>query len=541
MTPVVAGSAKRRTTMAFLAVGGLCAFLSACAKPAQPDAVAAFPEASAQLLFADGYRHVHERYIDPLPVERIAQASFDGLTSLDSGLQIRRTSDQVQLLIEGREARTFPVPSASDAEGWARVTAGVLDASWAHSPKLRGVAPERIYDSMFGSLLTQLDGYSRYTDADSADQARASREGFGGIGIVVEEEQGRPRVVRVLPDTPASRAGILAGDEITHVDGYALEGMSHHDAVEFLRGPLESEVRIRIARKDPQVVFDLVLQRAHIVPQTVTWKREGNIATFRLSSFNRHTTSDLMSMVREARQEMGRNLRGIVLDLRGNPGGLLDQAIGVADLFLTDGVIVSTRGRHPASNSAFTASRDDIARGIPMAILINGRSASAAEMVAASLQDWGRAVVIGSTTHGKGSVQNVARMPNGGELIITWSRMHAPSGYVLDRLGVLPGVCTSEAAENRGPDGKVIGEHSNTPRYAVQSDFIAWHAYDHSDDALARTLRLVCPAETDESAADETLAESLLLDQAAYRRALRPWAGLTMAQNVGESRAEVPR
>lgn len=493
------------------------------------------------MLFADGYRHVYERYIDPLPVERIAQASFDGLTRLDAELQIRRTTDQVQLFVAGREIRAFPVPEPGDAEGWAKVTAGVLQTSWMESPALRGVPPEKIYDSMFGTLLTQLDGYSRYTDADSADQARASREGFGGIGIVVEEDEGRPRVVRVLPETPASRAGILPGDEITHVDGHALAGMSHHDAVEFLRGPLDSEVKIRIARKDPALVVDLVLQRAHIVPQTVTWKKDGAIATFRLSSFNRHTTSDLMNMVKEARREMGRSLRGIVLDLRGNPGGLLDQAIGVADLFLTDGVIVSTRGRHPASNSAFTASRDDIARGIPMAILINGRSASAAEMVAASLQDWGRAVVIGSTTHGKGSVQNVARMPNGGELIITWSRMHAPSGYVLDRLGVLPGVCTSEASENRTPDGKVVGEHSTTPRYAVQADFAAWHAYDHSDDALARTLRLVCPAETDESVGDETLAESLLLDQSAYRRALRPWAGLTMAQNVGEIRAEAPR
>ncbi|MFN4087969.1 MAG: S41 family peptidase [Alphaproteobacteria bacterium] len=513
--------------------------LAGCAKPAQHDVEAMFPEASARLLFADGYRHVHERYIDPLPVERIAQASFDGLTRLASDLHIRRTHDEVQLLVDDQLIRIYPAPAPADAEGWAKLTAGVLQSSWASSDRLRQVPPEKIYDSMFGALLSHLDGYSRYTDAASADQARASREGFGGIGIVVEDAEGRTRVSRVLPDTPADRAGIVAGDEITHVDGRPLSGRSHLDAVEYLRGPLDSEVKVRIARRDPAIAFDVVLLRAHIVPQTVTWKRDGNIATFRLASFNRHTTGDLTRMVRQAREQMGRELSGIVLDLRSNPGGLLDQAIGVADLFLSDGVIVSTRGRHPASNSAFTASSDDIARGIPIAILINGRSASAAEMVAASLQDWGRAVVIGSATHGKGSVQNVARMPNGGELIITWSRMHAPSGYVLDRLGVLPGVCTSEA-DAAGSNGGRVTDRRAGARYAVESDFLAWHAYDHSDEAVARTLRLVCPAETEEDVADEALAASLLLDQAAYRRALRPWAGLKVAQRTGD-RAEAVR
>ncbi len=483
-----------------------------------------FPEASARLLFADGYRHVHERYIDPIPVEALAKAGLDGLTRLSPEVQFHRVGQELQLHVSGQVARSFITPEPEDAEAWAKVTAALLRAAWVRSPTLHALPPEKVYDGMFGALLSHLDGYSRYTDASSADQARASREGFGGIGVTVEAAEGQTRVSRVLPETPAQRAGVLAGDIITHVDGQPLVGLSHHDAVEMLRGPLDTEVIVRLARSDPAMTFELVLWRAHIVPQTVNWSRDGKIANFRITSFNRHTTSDLMRLVGEARQEMGSDLRGIVLDLRGNPGGLLDQAIGVADLFLTDGLIVSTRGRHPASNSAFTATSDDIAPGIPIAVLINGKSASAAEMVAASLQDWGRAVVIGSTTHGKGSVQNVARMPNGGELIVTWSRMHAPSGYVLDRLGVLPGVCTS------GHGGTQVAASGELQiRYAVESDFVAWHAYDHSDDAVARTLRLVCPAESEEDAADVALAKSLLLDQARYRRALRPWAGQMMA------------
>lgn len=502
--------------------------LTACARaPGTPEPKHFFPEAAARHLFADGYRHVQERYIDAISAEALAFSGFRGLTHLAPELQVHRTGNEVVLAVAGRPVRSLPAPAEGDSEEWGRLTAALLQAGWSASPALRQRKPEEIYNSMFAGLVDGLDGYSRYTDAASAEQARASREGFGGIGIAIDTGDGRIRITRVMDDAPARRAGLRERDEITAIDGEPATGLSHTDIVDRLRGPIGSPVQVSVRRGNPGQPLGFEIVREHIVPQTVTWERDGDLAYIRLSSFNRHTTAEVRRAVAEARREIGSALRGLILDLRSNPGGLLDEAVSVADLFLKDGLIVATRGRHPASNSAFSADEEDIAAGLPIAVLINGKSASAAEMLAAALQDQGRAVVVGSASHGKGSVQNVVRMPNGGELIVTWSRMVAPSGYVLDRLGVLPAVCTS-GGSMPDEDGDVSRRLRELKR-RTDSQFVAWHSYTDADEAVARTLRLACPAEPVERDSDREVAERLVREPKFYRLALRPWSHAAIA------------
>lgn len=499
--------------------------LPACSQTVEPDSAHYFPQSAARELFADGYRHVRDRYIEAIPVNELALAGFDGLERVAPDLTIVSDGRQISVLGEGQRLMAFDQPLADDSEGWAGLTAAVLQAGFASSETLRQMEPEEIYSSVFSGILTKLDGYSRYTDAATSDNARASRDGFGGIGVTVSTIEGQSTIVNVLPDTPASRGGLRDRDQLVAVDGRSVVGKPHEAVIDHLRGREGSELSLTVRRGTPPVLVNVSLIREHIVPQTVWYRREGDVAYFRLTSFNRQTTSELSRQVEAARTEIGPSMAGLVIDVRGNPGGLLDQAVAVADLFLSRGTIIATRGRHPTSNSAFAATGDDIADGLPIVVLINGRSASASELLAAALQDQGRAVVVGSNSHGKGSVQNVARLPNGGEFIITWSRMVAPSGYILDRLGVTPSMCTS------GNAAAELGRVGIIPASTVS----AWHGYAAPDEAVARTLRLACPAVGEEPNTDMRLAERVLHDRQLYADALRPWVGTVTASTGSAS------
>lgn len=486
-----------------------------------------YSEVAARDVFTDAYHHVHDRYIDAVSLERIALEGLKELSKLDQSLQIEADARTISLVAEAdRQLLSLPRPSAHDSRGWGRLTAAVMAEGRRSSDTLARQDPDAVYSAVFSGLLRGLDDYSRYTDPRTANQARASREGFGGLGVTIHSEDHGTRILHVLPDTPAERGGLKGEDLITHVDGLPLEGLDRYDVVERLRGPIGSRVLLTVERGEPAQMMKFELTRAHVVPRTVTWEVTDGIAYMKLTSFNRRTARDLRNAVNAAERESGGWLSGLVLDLRNNSGGLLDQAVAVADLFLDDGVILSTRGRHPASNSTFAATQSEIAVGAPMVILVNGRSASASEMVAAALQDRGRAVVIGTATHGKGSVQNVARMPNGGELIITWSRMHAPSGYIIDKLGVLPGLCTSIGLADP------LDQRRGGAYDAAQA-VADWHAYTAHDTTRARTLRMSCPAHDDEPESEIDLATRVLTDAAAYRASLRPWRDIATASRDG--------
>jgi carboxyl-terminal processing protease len=476
-----------------------------------------FPAERAGGMFTSGFRHISERYVTPVGLDKVAISGMQRLASLSDDMEVTRVGNEILVTADDTQIGRFAAPNNTDAAGWGRLTVDVVQLGRSAESKLRQALPEEVYRTVFDGLLSPLDGYSRYNGPTKAAHSRANREGFGGIGIRLEVEDDAAHVLTVLPESPAARAGLQTGDSITAIDGEPVAGASRAAIIDQLRGPIDSHVVLSVRRPPQGTELRLSLTRGLILPPTVTFRREGDIGYFRIMAFNRMTAANLARELAHARHDESGALKGIVLDLRGNPGGLLDQAVAVVDMFLDDGVIVATRGRHQASNNRFAATGGDLSGGLPMAILVNGKSASASELVAAALQDHGRAVLIGTTSHGKGSVQNVVRMPNGGELMLTWSYMYAPSGYSLHRLGVLPGICTNPT-ENIDPLDQRRGGRTD-----VSDAFAAWHSYGAENAALARTLRQPCPARNTEPETDIETAIRILHDRKIYTQALRPW------------------
>ena len=348
---------------------------------------------------------------------------------------------------------------------------------------------EKIYEAVFDGALSILDVFSRYSGAEEANRNRARRDGFGGIGIRFQAKDGAVRVTTVMKDTPAEKSGLVVDDLITHIDGFPTATMDKDEIVNKLRGVVKSHVVLTIRRDQTALPLRYEVVRAHIVPNTVVVRREDGVLHLSISSFNQNTARSAADSLRAARQRPGDPLRGVILDLRGNPGGLLKQAIRLVDLFLSEGMISSTRGRHPDSVHRYEASSSDLAQGLPVIVLVDGKSASAAEIVAAALQDRGRAVVIGTTSYGKGTVQTVIRLPNDGELTLTWSRFVAPSGYAIHGLGVPPGICTSGAAG----DGEKSLRTALTGRIEIAEMLASWRSVSLQDKEGRRDLRAVCP------------------------------------------------
>jgi carboxyl-terminal processing protease len=325
----------------------------------------------------------------------------------------------------------------------------------------------------------------------------------------------------VLPGTPAEKVGIKGGDEIIVIDGKSIEGQPDNAIVPMLRGPVGSTVQLTL-RRSGSATFSVTAERAYLYEPTVDYRREaGNIGYFKITGFNRHTSETLERLVRQARSEIGPGMKGIVLDLRNNPGGLLDQGVAVADMFLNAGRILTTRGRHPDSLQRFDVTGSDIASGLPMVVLINGRSASSSEIVAAALQDLGRAVLVGSSSYGKGTVQTVFTLPNDGELTVTWAKLYAPSGYALHHLGVIPNVCTSTSAQDPVKPINDIKHGDFDPIKVIQTRRRA----DGLSEGAQLALSQVCPQRTEDTAEHDTdmeVALKLFTEPALMRRSLPP-------------------
>jgi carboxyl-terminal processing protease len=398
---------------------------------------------TARQMFVAGFEDIEAVYIDKPNIGDLALAGLQQLSTIDSDITARRSADKIELMLKNQVAYSADIDEDFDAEDWGDLTSDALDEATTDSEKIKAAPSEKIYETMFSGIVGKLDQFSRYSSAKNAKEARAARDGFGGIGVRISVEDDQVRVIAVMHYTPAERMGLKIDDVIIAIDGNPTKGLTQEDVVERLRGAPDSKVDVTIKRPDKADPFNVTITRAHVVPESVTYRREGDIAYFRIYSFNSETADSLKRAVSDAEQEIGPRMKGIVLDLRDNPGGLLNQSVAVSNLFLTEGRVVSTHGRHPDSHQFFEASGDDIAEGKPIAVLVDGDSASAAEIVAAALQDNRRAVVVGSNTYGKGTVQTVLPMPNQGEITLTWARFHAPSGYTLHHLGVLPTVCTS--------------------------------------------------------------------------------------------------
>jgi len=272
------------------------------------------------------------------------------------------------------------------------------------------------------------------------DMQVQTRGEFGGLGLEVQSENGLIKVVSPIDDTPAARAGIKAGDLITMLDGQTVQGLTLNEAVDKMRGPPGSSIKLTIKRENVNTPVEVSLTREQIRIQVVKSRLDGDLAYIRLTAFNEQTGPGLRKALTELKQKAGGNLKGLVLDLRNNPGGLLDQAVAVSDDFLEQGEIVSTRARHPEESQRWNAKPGDIASGLPVVVLINGGSASASEIVAGALQDHRRAVVVGTRSFGKGSVQTVMPLQGNGAMRLTTARYYTPSGRSIQGLGISPDI-----------------------------------------------------------------------------------------------------
>jgi carboxyl-terminal processing protease len=304
-----------------------------------------------------------------------------------------------------------------------------------------------LIEAAIGGMLASLDPHSSYLSPDDAAQMRVQTRGeFGGLGIEVTQEEGFVKVVSPIDGTPADEAGIEAGDFITHVDNESVLGLSLDDAVDLMRGPVGSEIVITVVREGEGEPFDVSIIRDTIKLTAVRARTEGKSVVLRITTFNDQTTPNLEEGYRKQIEEAGgiENINGIVLDLRNNPGGLLTQAIQVSDSFLESGEIVSTRGRNPQDGERFNATAGDLADGLPIVVLINGGSASASEIVAGALQDHRRAIVVGTKSFGKGSVQTVMPLRGEGAMRLTTARYYTPSGRSIQSLGVSPDIVVEQ-------------------------------------------------------------------------------------------------
>ncbi|MFT0891109.1 S41 family peptidase [Pseudochelatococcus sp. G4_1912] len=298
----------------------------------------------------------------------------------------------------------------------------------------------KLVESAVSGMLSSLDPHSSYMDAKSyRDMQVQTRGSFGGLGIEVTMEDGLVKIVSPIDDTPAARAGLQANDLIVAIDGDQVQGLTINQAVEKMRGAVDSEVKLKIQRSGKTEPFDVTLKRDIIRIRSVRFENKGDIGYLRISQFNEQTFDNLNSAIEKLTKEIpGDKLKGFVIDLRNNPGGLLDQAVLVSDAFLDRGEIVSTRGRNLDESQRFNARAGDITKGKPVVVLINGGSASASEIVAGALQDHQRAKLIGTRSFGKGSVQTIIPLGQNGALRLTTARYYTPSGRSIQAKGIEP-------------------------------------------------------------------------------------------------------
>jgi carboxyl-terminal processing protease len=507
-------SAIRPTERHALAVVLLAFLVAGCAGAPQNDDGFQFDAGSRMLTVA--FHGIHDKFIEPVPMSDVAEGALRRLSTLDGEVGMARDGDQIRLTDRGEVIASAAAPDDDDPDGWAQVTTSLVVAAENQSPAVAAASAEDVYSQLMRGALKPLDSLSRYADARAARRQRATREGYGGIGAQISVDSRGVVISSVEPGTPAARGALRAGDVILRIDGQDVHQFDEASVLQRLRGRVGSSVRLSLKPIGAAGPTDIVLTRMLIVPETVRLDMIGTAALLKITSFNQGTARALAQRVIEARRRAHGHVSGIVLDLRGNPGGLLDQAVAVADVFLSSGRIVATRGRHPDSFQLFDATGIDVAAGAPLVLLIDGGSASSSEIVAAALQDRGRAVVVGSNSYGKGSVQNIIRLPNDGELALTWARLYAPSGYSFDGLGILPNVCTSAAEE----DGKTVlarigrGEITDALRLA------AWRTASDLDDAQRRDLARTCPKVRGERTVDLDVARGLLADPKLYARAL---------------------
>ena len=344
----------------------------------------------------------------------------------------------------------FTVPATGQAQTNTSETYRQLDLFGDVFERVRAdyvteVGDEKLIEAAINGMLTSLDPHSSYMSPKSFKDMQVQTRGeFGGLGIEVTMENGYVKVVSPIDDTPAFRAGLKPGDYITHLDDQAVQGLTLAEAVEKMRGKVNSDIKITVRRAGREP-FDVTITRAVIKIRSVRWRTEDDVGYVRVTSFSEQSDAGVIRAMKKIKEKLGSELKGVVLDLRNNPGGLLDQAIKISDAFLNQGEIVSTRSRRGGDAQRFNAKKGDLAEKLPIVVLINGGSASASEIVAGALQDHRRAVVLGTRSFGKGSVQTIIPLSGHGAIRLTTAHYYTPSGRSIQAKGIDPDIEVKQA------------------------------------------------------------------------------------------------
>ncbi len=507
-TPWREGKAINSGTRASLAALLAVALLAGCAA-SRPDYGG---DPSEERVFSVALKNLKSRYIEKIDLGNTMIQGLVQLASIDDRFAVFRANGAVKVMFDSAVIAEYPAPGPDNVEEWASLGAAVLRDARAASDHVVVENKDGVYKAVFKGVIQGLDRYSRYLSPDEANRNRASRDGYGGIGITVESSDGDYIVRQVLTGTPAEKAGLKSRDVITGIDGKPVHGLPFNELLKKLRGDIGDTVRLTLLRPGEKGEIDRTVVRDHIVPPSVTTRMQDGVLEIKVSIFNQGTVGAVRRAVVDAVRDQGSKLTGIVLDLRNNPGGLLDQAIGVADLFLEQGRIVSTIGRHPRSNQIFDATPGKVLSDLPMAVLINGRSASAAEIVGVALRDSGRAAMIGSTSFGKGTVQTIVRLPNKGEMNITWARIMAPTGQTLASQGIVPAVCTNLSPDDLAALRRILSDRTNYGDMKVAPGFAIQARLSHFSSAR----REACPPSGARQNHDVDIARLLLSNPPAY-------------------------
>lgn len=498
---------------------GMSAFLTACAS-SNHVGVSSPDDPQTRELISRTIELVATRYIDPISREQILVNTLDGLSTIDAAIRVDITPSDLILQYDTRTVDRIALPAMSgdpndhkNLQVWSEITLHGLTSYRMHSTKLSNASTKDIESALISGAIRNLDRYSRYEGPERAENARNRRDGYIGIGVRVVGGKGYPIVKFVHAGSPASRAGLNPGDQILTINGQDMYGKASRYTADLLHGKEGSSVLIEVNTANSDAITPMEVLRERVIDRTVFAEIRDNVLIARLSSFNSATASTLADNIMKAKLYEG-GLQGVILDLRGNRGGLLQQGVAVADLFLRDGPIGKTFSRVTAARHIFKAETSDLTDGVPLVVLIDGRTASSAELVAAALQDRHRAVLIGSTSFGKGSVQAINDLPNHGTLTFTWSRITAPSGYTFDRIGLFPAICTRSGTANTAIHQVA---HALSQRDKLASMMMKWRSIDYQDEKSRRELRNVCPATTNGEAFDVAVAMELLKNRHEYR------------------------
>jgi carboxyl-terminal processing protease len=475
-------------------------------------------------VYATALAFMAPRTLEPVAVSQLTIWGLHGLTALDPDLSAGLHDGQLRLTSRDRLLGTRPPPADNDINGWATAAAELAAAAVVASYPVRRAGTQGVVQSFFDELFNHLDPYSRYVPPIEAGEDRARRSGSAGAGVTLIAEGGAILVQRIVSDGPAAAAGIHARDAIVAVNGQSTRGVDVDTVAGWIAGPEDTRVAVTVRSREGRV-RTVDVMRSMVPPDTVFAERLRDALLIRVTEFDRATATQMMRLLSGGlggglggSGAIARPVGGIILDLRGNPGGLVREAVGVADELLQAGIIASAVGRDPDATRVWRSVDGELADDLPVVVMVDGRTASAAEILTAALADRGRAVVVGSATLGKGLVQTIAPLPDGGELFVTWSRVLAPRGWPLQGLGVLPQVCTS-LGQN------VVQSELDSLDQGTQpmAEAIARHRAARAPlpPAQAVAIRAACPAAVG-SDADVAAARYLIQHPAAYATALLP-------------------